>query len=130
MISSINLICSVTASSDEYFSTLRTVGGLIGVNDLSTAQRIFDGKSNVWIHLMDFDEIGYDELELKNIGKLLGAPAKTFVMVEFDDGETAVFNVLKIVGGIGFQWPIVFDNCFDRMYGPSEIEELVASGTY
>src|SRR4051812_30093745 len=105
MISGANIISSADISRAAYLDALREIGNSIGANDLATTERIFDGESNVWIRLIDADEAGYEEEDLKKIEVLLERPAKTYFAIEYDGGETAVPNLLHIVRSIGQRWP-------------------------
>lgn len=130
MISGANVISCISTSQDDFLRMLSEVGKSIGLNDLATSQRIFDGVSNVWIRLVDLEEAGYEESDLKNIEGMLLEPARTVIMFEYDEGETAILNVLKVVNQIAQRWPIVFDNCYDRVYRVEEIADLFVSGKF
>lgn len=50
--------------------------------------------------------------------------------IEFDEGETAVPDLMRLVSVLAKLIPIVFDNRAGRLFKPSEIDDLVKSGEF
>ena len=130
MISTSYLISSEDVGRDGYLSALGRIGAAIGAPSLALTGRFFDGVSDIHVRLAGLEEAGYDEDDLAELENALQGPARALIVFEYDDGETAIPNLLKIVNEMGTFWPIVFDTCSGRLYGMNEMAQLIQDGYF
>ena len=130
MIIAMNVISSANITDGELRAFLHDVGEIMGVFGLHESLKIYDGVSNVWIRLGELSEDEYDEEDIQNIQSLLRGTVRSIIVLEYDEGETAVSWVLRIADQLSKKYSIVLDNCYGRIYRAEEIPDLTVKGTF
>ena len=130
MIRGIYVVSSDPQGPSDYESTLDRIGNTCGWGPVGSSRRLIVDDSNLWVHLIPLVESGYEKAEQDAIEQLLGGPVRHILQIEFDDGSRSKQLVVSLVTQLRKEWPIVFDNCLDTLYGPNQIDQVTEEAEF
>ena len=130
MISGAYLILPVDLPKNEYNLMLKKIGASLGILDFDVTECWSDGISNVYIRLVDSEDPAYEYSDMEKIRNILQNPARSFISLEYDEGETSLRNLMKIVKEFGNRWPIALDSCYGGIYGNDDMDRLLREGIF
>lgn len=130
MIRGIYVVSSVPQDQSDYVSVLDRIGNACDWGPVGSSRRLIVGDSNLWVHLMPPTEVVYERDEQDSVEKLLNGPARHILQIEFDDGSRSKALVVALVKQLRKEWPIVFDNCIDTLYGPDQIDQVTEEAEF
>jgi len=121
------IVSSEPATRQAYVETLNTIGAKESWGEIGTGRQVYSGNSSLWLYLISPAEAGYEQAELKYLTNLLGAEPRNVLQLEYNEGSRCASWVRAILEQVSKKWPIVFDDCYDRIYGPTEIDQILAT---
>ncbi|UOD29100.1 hypothetical protein INH39_27360 [Massilia violaceinigra] len=128
MTTEVQIITSVALSDDDLTSVVGELCTALGVDPTPYWTSANDDVSQLWLYRLTELQTCYEDAQISNFAMMLGAPVAHYLQISMDSRPTSHATMKLLVKLMSQRWPLVLDDCYERVYAPGEIAGFLSDG--